>query len=100
MNLLISRLPKPKTVVSAPDVSRCVLLKNGFDPAEETGDSWARELEEDVRHECESKYGKVPPNPPTPSHSSSWQTLFIVVGKSHSRRSGIPGRNLHQIRQC
>jgi RNA-binding protein 23/39 len=54
-----SRLPKPKTVVSAPDVSRCVLLKNCFDPAEETGDSWARELEDDVKHECESKYGKV-----------------------------------------
>ena len=57
--MLTLRPPKPKTVVSAPDVSRCVLLKNCFDPAEETGDSWARELEEDVKHECESKYGKV-----------------------------------------
>ena len=57
------RPPKPKTIVSAPDVSRCVLLKNCFDPAEETGDSWARELEEDVKHECESKYGKVSNHP-------------------------------------
>lgn len=54
-----SRPPKPETVVAAPDVSRCVLLKNCFDSAEETGDSWARELEDDVKHECESKYGKV-----------------------------------------
>jgi RNA-binding protein 23/39 len=61
-----SRPPKPKMIVAAPDVSRCVLLKNCFDPAEETGDSWARELEDDVKHECESKYGKVfiPCSPP------------------------------------
>ncbi|KAJ5211034.1 RNA recognition motif domain eukaryote [Penicillium cf. griseofulvum] len=39
--------------------SRCVLLRNMFDPAEETGESWIKELEEDVRSECEEKYGHV-----------------------------------------
>ncbi|KAJ5274515.1 hypothetical protein N7505_003060 [Penicillium chrysogenum] len=39
--------------------SRCVLLRNMFDPAEETGENWVKELEEDVRSECEKKYGHV-----------------------------------------
>ncbi|QSL66443.1 hypothetical protein MERGE_000823 [Pneumocystis wakefieldiae] len=37
--------------------SRCVLLKNMFNPQD--GDNWIRELEDDVKAECENKYGKV-----------------------------------------
>ncbi|KAJ5774929.1 RNA recognition motif domain eukaryote [Penicillium paradoxum] len=39
--------------------SRCVKLRNMFDPADETGENWIKELEEDVRSECENKYGHV-----------------------------------------
>ncbi|KAI9681088.1 MAG: hypothetical protein M1817_002369 [Caeruleum heppii] len=39
--------------------SRCVVLKNMFDPSEEEGDAWQKELEDDVRAECEEKYGHV-----------------------------------------
>ncbi|KXG46336.1 Nucleotide-binding, alpha-beta plait [Penicillium griseofulvum] len=39
--------------------SRCVLLRNVFDPAEETGEDWVKEMEEEVRAECERKYGHV-----------------------------------------
>ncbi|KAJ5089286.1 hypothetical protein N7532_007970 [Penicillium argentinense] len=39
--------------------SRCVMLRNMFDPAEEEGSGWVKELEEDVRAECEEKYGHV-----------------------------------------
>jgi len=39
--------------------SRCVLLRNMFDPDEETSETWTKELEEDVRSECEEKYGHV-----------------------------------------
>lgn len=53
--------PKPRTVITAPDVSRCVLLKNCFNPAEESGNAWVKELEDDVKFECEQKYGKVFP---------------------------------------
>src|SRR5438552_14420798 len=35
--------PKPRTVITAPDVSRCVLLKNCFNPAEESGNSWVKD---------------------------------------------------------
>ncbi|KAG9005953.1 hypothetical protein FRB94_001081 [Tulasnella sp. JGI-2019a] len=39
--------------------SRNVLLKNMFDPEEETGRDWHTELEADVKEECEGKYGPV-----------------------------------------
>ncbi|ELU40879.1 splicing factor, CC1-like family protein [Rhizoctonia solani AG-1 IA] len=39
--------------------SRCVLLRNMFDPDEETERDWDKDLADDVRGECEEKYGKV-----------------------------------------
>ncbi|ORY82689.1 hypothetical protein BCR37DRAFT_410034 [Protomyces lactucae-debilis] len=53
--------PAPHLVdhAKAPEVARGILLKNMFNPAEETGDSWTTELAEDVKAECEEKYGPV-----------------------------------------
>ncbi|KAI9809145.1 MAG: hypothetical protein M1825_002435 [Sarcosagium campestre] len=48
--------PLPANVNMA---SRCVLLKDMFDPREEEGEAWIKELEDDVRAECEEKYGHV-----------------------------------------
>ncbi|KAI0257104.1 splicing factor CC1-like protein [Lactifluus subvellereus] len=39
--------------------SRCVLLKNMFSPEEETDADWDKELSDDVKGECETKYGPV-----------------------------------------
>ncbi|QRV75780.1 RNA recognition motif protein [Ceratobasidium sp. AG-Ba] len=39
--------------------SRCVLLRNMFDPEEETERDWDIDLGDDVRSECQEKYGKV-----------------------------------------
>ncbi|KAF9496166.1 splicing factor, CC1-like protein [Pleurotus eryngii] len=39
--------------------SKSVLLKNMFDPEEETERDWDKDLAEDVKGECEEKYGKV-----------------------------------------
>lgn len=39
--------------------SCCLLLKHMFDTATETGPDWVKELEEDIRQECDDKYGKV-----------------------------------------
>lgn len=39
--------------------SRSVLLKNMFDPEEETERDWDKDLADDVKGECEEKYGKV-----------------------------------------
>ncbi|KAL8833054.1 MAG: hypothetical protein Q9170_004538 [Blastenia crenularia] len=45
--------------VSVNQASRCVHLMNMFNPAEEEGEAWVKELEDDVRAECTEKYGKV-----------------------------------------
>ncbi|KAI1330702.1 hypothetical protein F5Y16DRAFT_362441 [Xylariaceae sp. FL0255] len=55
---------KPKTETKPLPVkvnmaSRCVVLHNMFDPAEEEGESWIKELEDDVRQEADEKYGRV-----------------------------------------
>ncbi|KAF8342971.1 uncharacterized protein EI90DRAFT_3011391 [Cantharellus anzutake] len=39
--------------------TRNILLKNMFDPAEESGQDWDKELAEDVKSECQVKHGRV-----------------------------------------
>jgi len=39
--------------------SKCVLLKNMFDPAEETEPNWDLDLRDDVKSECQTKYGNL-----------------------------------------
>ncbi|CAO1636656.1 unnamed protein product [Parajaminaea phylloscopi] len=39
--------------------SKAVLLKNMFNPEEETEKDWDKDLAEDVKGECQSKYGSV-----------------------------------------
>jgi RNA-binding protein 39 len=53
--------PEPTLVdhAKSPTAARGVLLKNMFNPAEETGSDWTTELAEDVKAECEEKYGTV-----------------------------------------
>ncbi|KAH7916409.1 hypothetical protein BJ138DRAFT_1108774 [Hygrophoropsis aurantiaca] len=57
--------PAPKfETVNKPSIpsamqSKSVLLKNMFDPEEETERDWDKELAEDVKGECQEKYGKV-----------------------------------------
>lgn len=39
--------------------SRCVLLRNMFKAEDETESDWDKDLADDVKGECEGKYGKV-----------------------------------------
>jgi len=54
-------LPEPAPRVNIPQSmqSRSVLLKNMFDPEEETERDWDKDLADDVKVECENKYGPV-----------------------------------------
>ncbi|KII93760.1 hypothetical protein PLICRDRAFT_171473 [Plicaturopsis crispa FD-325 SS-3] len=53
--------PQPimKPTITQAMQSKSVLLKNMFDPEEETERDWDKELAEDVKGECQEKYGKV-----------------------------------------
>ena len=44
---------------ASPIPTPCVLLKNMFDPSEETEADWDKDIAEDVKQECESKFGAV-----------------------------------------
>ncbi|KJZ80322.1 hypothetical protein HIM_00172 [Hirsutella minnesotensis 3608] len=48
--------PLPDTINQA---SRCIVVRNVFDPDEEEGENWVKELEEDIRTEAERQYGHV-----------------------------------------
>lgn len=43
---------------ASPIPTQCLLLKNMFDPGEETEEGWSEDIAEDVRGEC-AKYGEV-----------------------------------------
>ncbi|CAG8729319.1 14852_t:CDS:2, partial [Acaulospora morrowiae] len=48
----------PKPIQPRVNPTRCVLLKNMFNPEDETESNWAEELEDDVKTECE-KFGTL-----------------------------------------
>ncbi|KAF9044555.1 splicing factor, CC1-like protein [Hymenopellis radicata] len=54
-------LPEPVARPNIPQSmqSRSVLLKDMFNPEEETEPNWDKELADEVRNECSTKYGKV-----------------------------------------
>lgn len=72
--------------------SRCVLLRNMFDPAEEEGENWIKELEEDVRQECEEKYGHVVHIALDPNSQGDIYLKFDRVQGGENAIKGLNGR--------
>ncbi|GAA5999546.1 uncharacterized protein JCM10292_004217 [Rhodotorula paludigena] len=63
----LARIDRPPDLPPTPmfrpnipqNITRNVLMKNAFNPEEETERDWDLELADDVKGECEDKYGKV-----------------------------------------
>ncbi|OGE52514.1 hypothetical protein PENARI_c010G10327 [Penicillium arizonense] len=72
--------------------SRCVMLRNMFDPAEETGETWIKELEDDVRSECEQKYGHVVHISLDPNSQGDIYLKFDRVQGGENAIKGLNGR--------
>ncbi|KAE8355321.1 hypothetical protein BDV28DRAFT_48296 [Aspergillus coremiiformis] len=72
--------------------SRCVLLRNMFDPAEEEGEIWIKELEDDVRAECEEKYGHVVHIALDPNSQGDIYLKFDRVQGGENAIKGLNGR--------
>ncbi|KAI9721293.1 MAG: hypothetical protein M1812_002455 [Candelaria pacifica] len=88
---------KPKTEtkplpVSVNQASRCVLLRNMFNPAEEEGETWVKELEDDVRAECEEKYGHVVHIAIDPNTAGDIYLKFDRVQGGENAIKGLNGR--------
>lgn len=90
---------KPKTEVKPLPVnvnvnmaSRCVVLHNMFDPAEEEGEDWIKELEDDVRQEAEDKYGHVVHISLDPNSQGDIYLKFDKVQGGENAIKGLNGR--------
>ncbi|KAI1381633.1 splicing factor, CC1-like protein [Hypoxylon crocopeplum] len=88
---------KPKTEtkplpVNVNMASRCVVLHNMFDPSEEEGESWIKELEDDVRQEAEEKYGHVVHIALEPNSQGDIYLKFDKVQGGENAIKGLNGR--------
>jgi RNA-binding protein 39 len=83
--------PKPLPV-NVNMASRCVLLRNMFDPTEEEGEAWIKELEDDVRAECEEKYGHVVHISLDPNSQGDIYLKFDRVQGGENAIKGLNGR--------
>ncbi|KAI5466962.1 hypothetical protein BGZ63DRAFT_12701 [Mariannaea sp. PMI_226] len=88
---------KPKTEtkplpVNVNMASRCVVLHNMFDPEEEEGDDWVKELEDDVRQEAGSKYGHVVHISVDPNSKGDIYLKFDKVQGGENAIKGLNGR--------
>ncbi|KUL82112.1 hypothetical protein ZTR_09692 [Talaromyces verruculosus] len=83
--------PKPLPV-NVNMASRCVLLRNMFDPNEEEGEAWIKELEDDVRAECEEKYGHVVHISLDPNSQGDIYLKFDRVQGGENAIKGLNGR--------
>jgi len=79
-------------LLNVPQASRCVVLRNMFDPAEEEGDSWVKELEDDVKAECEEKYGHVVHLALDPNTQGDIYVKFDRVEGGDNAIRGLNGR--------
>ncbi|KAI0395003.1 hypothetical protein F5Y17DRAFT_425613 [Xylariaceae sp. FL0594] len=70
--------------------SRCIVLHNMFDPEEEEGESWIKELEDDVRQEAEEKYGHVVHIALDPNSKGD---IFLKFDKVQGGENAIKGLN-------
>ncbi|KAH7321214.1 linker between RRM2 and RRM3 domains in RBM39 protein-domain-containing protein [Stachybotrys elegans] len=88
---------KPKTEtkplpVNVNMASRCVVLHNMFDPEEEEGDDWVKELEDDIRQEAEKKYGHVVHISVDPNSKGDVYLKFDRVQGGENAIKGLNGR--------
>lgn len=67
-------------------------IKHELTIIRETGDSWIRELEDDVRSECEEKYGKVVHIALDPNSQGEIYIKFEKVSGGEKAIQGLNGR--------
>ncbi|PBK77318.1 splicing factor CC1-like protein [Armillaria solidipes] len=96
---LMQKLARTETPIAIPEPvarpvqameSRSVLLKNMFDPEEETDPNWDKELADEVKGECDSKYGKVQA---IKVEKESQGEIYVKFDAVESARKAIQGLN-------
>ncbi|KAL9095006.1 MAG: hypothetical protein Q9165_002608 [Trypethelium subeluteriae] len=81
--------------VNVPQYSRCVLLRNMFDPEDYKGQdttTWKKELEDEVKEECSDKYGKVVHIAAQENDAGEVYLKFQTVTGGENAVKGLNGR--------
>ncbi|USP74786.1 uncharacterized protein yc1106_02060 [Curvularia clavata] len=90
---------KPRTpVVDQPQPSKCIKIENAFDPEEEQrnyGDNWVKDLEVEVKTECDKKYGKVVHIAVDANSEGDIFVKFDSVTGGEKALQGLNGRNFN-----
>ncbi|EGX46935.1 hypothetical protein AOL_s00097g361 [Orbilia oligospora ATCC 24927] len=84
--------PKPPVATNSTVASRCVVVKNMFDPTQEEGDAWVKDLEDDVKAECEAKYGHVVHISVDPNSGGDVYIKFEKIVGGENAIKGLNGR--------
>ncbi|KAK0198350.1 hypothetical protein F5146DRAFT_1019244 [Armillaria mellea] len=88
---LMQKLARTETPIAIPEPVS-VLLKNMFDPEEETDPNWDKELADEVKGECDSKYGKVHAIKVEKESQGEIYVKFDVVDSARKAIQGLNGR--------
>ena len=70
--------------------SKGILLKNMFNPEEETERGWDNDLADDIKEECEAKYGKVNA---IKVDADSMGEVWIRFADTHGAKKALNGLN-------
>ncbi|KAF3907385.1 hypothetical protein ABW21_db0201156 [Orbilia brochopaga] len=84
--------PKPAAPANSTVASRCIVVKNMFEPSEEQGDHWVKDLEDDVKAECETKYGHVVHISVDPNSQGDVYIKFDKISGGEKAIQGLNGR--------
>ncbi|PIL31901.1 transporter [Ganoderma sinense ZZ0214-1] len=93
----IDPAPSKMEPVARPNIpqtmqSKSVLMKNMFNPEEETERDWDKDLAEDVKGECETKYGRVLAIKVEKESQGEIYVKFETVDAAREAIEGLNGR--------
>ncbi|KAL6167726.1 Phosphatidylinositol-3-phosphatase SAC1 [Exserohilum turcicum] len=92
-------ISKPRApVVDKPMASKCIKIENAFDADEEQrnyGNNWVKDLEVEVKAECDKKYGKVVHIAVDTNSDGDIFVKFDSVSGGEKALQGLNGRNFN-----
>lgn len=92
-------ISKPRApVVDKPMASKCIKIENAFDADEEQrnyGNNWVKDLEQEVKAECDKKYGKVVHIAVDTNSDGDIFVKFDSVSGGEKALQGLNGRNFN-----
>ncbi|KAF2683869.1 splicing factor, CC1-like protein [Lentithecium fluviatile CBS 122367] len=94
----VTPIAKSRTPVNKPMASKCIKIENAFDAVKELaeyGHDWTKNLEDEVKKECNAKYGNVVHIAVDPNSDGDIYVKFDSVSGGEKALQGLNGRNFN-----